>query len=87
MVGQRCAKRDLVLEQLDLARQAGLTVEERPFSPQEALDAREAFITGAGTLVLPVIKVDGVTIGNGAPGPVATTLRRLYIERAREKAV
>ena len=75
------------LSLLDLAREAGLTVEERPFTPQEALEAREAFITGAGTLVLPVVKVDGKPVGNGAPGPVAARLRRLYIERAKATAV
>jgi D-alanine transaminase len=72
---------------LDVAREAGLKVEERPFTPEEAVAAREAFITGAGTLVLPVVKVDGKTVGDGAPGPVAARLRRLYIERAKATAV
>jgi D-alanine transaminase len=65
----------------------GLEVDERPFTPAEAVAAREAFITGAGALVLPVVSVDGELIGNGAPGPLATRLRRLYIERARAGAV
>jgi D-alanine transaminase len=72
---------------LDVAREAGITVEERPFSRQEALEAREAFITGAGTLVLPIVKIDGHPVGSGAPGPVATTLRRLYIDHARASAI
>jgi D-alanine transaminase len=75
------------LSLLDVAREAGLKVEERPFTPEEAKSAREAFITGAGTLVLPVVAVDGKPVGNGAPGPVATKLRRLYIERAKATAV
>lgn len=75
------------LSLIDLAREAGLKVEERPFTPEEAIQAREAFITGAGTLVLPVVKVDGKTVGEGVPGPVATRLRRLYIERAKATAV
>ncbi|MBV9996564.1 MAG: D-amino-acid transaminase [Caulobacteraceae bacterium] len=65
----------------------GLKVEERPFTPQEALEAREAFITGAGTLLLPIVRVDGHTVGNGKVGPVAKQLRRLYIEEARRTAV
>lgn len=72
---------------LDVAREAGLKVSERPFTPQEALEAKEAFITGAGSLVLPVTSVDGKPVGNGAPGPVALKLRRLYIERAKATAV
>lgn len=72
---------------MDVAREAGLKVEERPFTPQEATEAREAFITGAGSLVLPVVAVDGKKVGEGTPGPVALRLRRLYIERARATAI
>lgn len=72
---------------MDVAREAGLKIEERPFTPDEARAAREAFITGAGSLVLPVVKVDGKPVGEGVPGPVATRLRRLYIERAKATAV
>ena len=75
------------LSLLDLAREAGLKVEERPFTPDEARAAKEAFITGAGTLVLPVVAVDGKPVGDGAPGPVASRLRRLYIERAKATAI
>ena len=75
------------LSLLDLAREAGLKVEERPFTPDEARAAKEAFITGAGSLVLPVIAVDGKPVGDGAPGPVASRLRRLYIERAQASAI
>jgi D-alanine transaminase len=74
------------LNLLDLIAKEGLEVDERPFTPDDAAAAREAFITGAGTLVLPVIAVDGRKIGAGTPGPVATRLRRLYIERARATA-
>jgi D-alanine transaminase len=69
-----------------LARE-GLKFEERPFSPQEAREAKEAFITGAGTLLLPVVSIDGKPVGDGAPGPVAKRLRRLYIEEARRTAL
>jgi D-alanine transaminase len=75
------------LSLIDMAREAGLKVEERPFTPQEARAAKEAFITGAGTLVLPVVTVDGKPVGDGKPGPVATKLRRLYIERAKATSV
>ena len=75
------------LSLIDVAREAGLKVDERPFTPQEATEAREAFITGAGTLVLPVVKVDGKPVGDGRVGPVATKLRRLYIERAKATAI
>ena len=32
------------------------------------MPAREAFITSASQIVLPVVRIDGRPIGNGAPG-------------------
>ncbi len=67
---------------LALAEREGLTVEERSFTPEEAYEAGEAFITSASTFVYPVVNIDGRILGNGVPGPVATKLRQLYIEMA-----
>ncbi|HEV2531627.1 D-amino-acid transaminase [Phenylobacterium sp.] len=72
---------------LEVIGDEGLQVDERPFTPDEARQAKEAFITGAGTLVLPVVSVDGKPVGEGKPGPVAMKLRKLYIERAKETAI
>lgn len=72
---------------LTVVAREGMAVDERPFTPAEAVAAKEAFITGAGTLVLPVVAVDGKSVGEGKPGPVATKLRRLYIEQAKAAAV
>jgi len=71
---------------LGLAEREGLRVEERGFSPEEAYEAAEAFITSASTFVYPVVRIDGRILGNGAPGPVAGKLRRLYIEMALAEA-
>ncbi len=72
---------------LDLLKAEGFKVSERPFSPEEAKSASEAFTTGAGALVLPVTMIDGDPVGSGKVGPVATRLRRLYIEQARRTAI
>ena len=72
---------------MDVLRDEGLKVDQRPFTPEEAKAAREAFITGAGSLVLPVVTVDGAPVGDGKVGPLASRLRRLYIERARATAI
>jgi D-alanine transaminase len=69
---------------LRLAEVEGLTIEERPFTVTEALQAREAFLTAASAFVLPVVEIDGRPIGDGRPGPVAREFRRLYIEEARK---
>jgi D-alanine transaminase len=71
---------------LALAEREGLKVEERSFTPDEAHEAGEAFITSASTFVYPVVNIDGRILGNGVPGPVVTKLRQLYIEMALAEA-
>lgn len=56
----------------------GLAFEERAFTVEEAYAAREAFITSASQIVLPVVSINGRPIGNGSPGLIATALRRDY---------
>jgi len=56
----------------------GLAIEERPFTLEEAYAAREAFVTAASQIVLPVVRIDDRMIGDGRPGPVATALRREF---------
>lgn len=67
---------------IDIISAHGLRLEERKFSLEEALGAREAFITGATTLVTPVIAIDGHKIGEGAPGPIALKLRSIFHDEA-----
>jgi D-alanine transaminase len=67
---------------LEVAAQQGLKVEERAFSVAEAYAAREAFITAATTIVMPVVRIDGRSIGNGHPGSVAQGLRAAFHEVA-----
>jgi D-alanine transaminase len=71
---------------LALAQEAGLRIAERGFSPAEAHDAAEAFLTSASNLVLPVVSIDGRPVGDGAPGPLVERLRALYLDFARETA-
>jgi D-alanine transaminase len=66
-----------------LAAEDGIEVEERAFTPQEAMEADEAFATSATAFVMPVVRIGGKLIGNGNPGSVTMRLRQLYIEEAR----
>jgi D-alanine transaminase len=66
----------------DVLAAQGLKLEERPFTLEEAHAAREAFLTSASQIVLPVVKIDGRPVGNGAPGLVATALRRDFHRHA-----
>lgn len=67
---------------LRLAQEAQIKVEERPFTAEEASNAKEAFITSASSFVTPVVKFNGTVIGDGTPGPMAKRLRELYISEA-----
>lgn len=67
--------------------ESGFSFEEREFTLEEALDAEEAFITSATSLVMPVTSIDGHTIHNGAPGPTALRLREIYLDFARKGGV
>lgn len=71
---------------LRMAAEAQMTIEERPFTIEEAQNAAEAFFTSASSFVTPVVKIDGVALGDGAPGPIATRLREIYIAEARAQA-
>jgi len=70
-----------------LIKDQGIELDERPFSVDEAKEAREAFFTAAGAFVMPAISIDGVKIGDGKPGPIATGLRASYLDLARRDAV
>lgn len=63
---------------LEMAAALGYRVEERAFTVAEAQSAAEAFITAASTLVMPVVRIDGHAVANGAPGLIATALRQRF---------
>jgi len=67
---------------IDIIAARGWRLKERRFSLSEAYAAREAFITGALSLVMPVVNIDGNDIGAGVPGPISTELRRIFHDMA-----
>jgi len=70
-----------------LAEERQLRIEERPFSVEEALRAKEAFITSATVFVQPVTSIDGKQVADGKPGPMTGRLREIYVDFARATAV
>jgi len=70
-----------------LAEERQLRVEERPFTVEEALAAKEAFITSATVFVQAVVSIDGKPVANGKPGPMTDRLREIYVDFARATAV
>ena len=63
---------------ISLARAAGMTVEERPFTLEEAKRAREAFITSTTLGVHPIVRIDDASVANGKPGSITLALHDHY---------
>lgn len=72
---------------LGIAGGAGVKIVEKPFSVEEAKQAKEAFFTAASAFLTPVVSIDGAKIGDGKPGPITMKLRKLYFDQAAELAV
>lgn len=72
---------------IEAAKSIGLVVEEREFSVEEAQQAREAFITAATTLIMPVVSIDGKIVANGHPGGVVSSLREAFVAHAEKTPI
>lgn len=70
----------------ELAEKQGLATEERPFSRDEALRAREAFITSATSFLTPVVRINSQPVGNGHPGSFSLMLRERYVATAKDRS-
>jgi D-alanine transaminase len=68
---------------MDAIAREGLGIAERSFTVDEARAAREAFVTSATNTVMPVVRIDGVPVGDGKPGAVSLKLRKIFREVAR----
>jgi D-alanine transaminase len=73
-----CTKRAV----MKIAEEERLQIEERLFTVEEALEAREAFLTSASSLITPVVGIADRIIGDGKPGPLTTRLQTIYLELA-----
>ena len=68
----------------EVAEKLGLRIEERGFSVAEAKAAREAFISSATTIAMPVVAIDGEPVANGHPGSVVHSLRKAFFDVAEK---
>lgn len=65
---------------MKIAENLQMKVVERAFTVDEAMNAVEIFFTSASTIAMPVVTIDGKTVGGGKPGPVVAKLREMYFE-------
>ncbi len=68
---------------MDVLVREGVAFVERPFTVEEAKQAREAFLTSASSVVMPVVSIDGQAIGNGEPGLLTLRLRETFHQIAQ----
>jgi len=68
---------------IGLAREAGTEVCEVALTKYDAYVADEIFLTGSAAELIPVVKLDGRTIGDGKPGPVTRDLTARFKKLAR----
>lgn len=69
---------------LELARENGIPVEERPIMVEDLDHADELFFTGTTAEVRPCVEVDGRPVGEGSVGPVTRSLSAAFMRRVAE---
>jgi len=69
---------------IELARNASLEVHETPLTRHDVFIAQECFLTGSAAEVVPVVKLDSRTIGDGKPGPITHDLSERFHELTRQ---
>ncbi|MDQ0560285.1 D-alanine transaminase [Rhizobium mesoamericanum] len=72
---------------IDVGAKLGLKIEERKFSVEEMLAAREVFVTAATSICFPVVSIDGQPIANGHPGSVSQKIREAFFDVAEKIAI
>lgn len=65
---------------IDLAKNNGIKVEEKSFTIDEVMQAKECFLTSSTLAIRPVVKIDGQNIGDGKAGKIAQKLSKLYTQ-------
>jgi D-alanine transaminase len=70
-----------------VALEGRIRVDERPIKENELFSLDEAFITSTTAGVMPVVSIDGRTVGNGAGGPVTMRLQKDFLELERSQSL
>ena len=68
----------------EIAAELGLKISEVDITRHDVFIADECFLTGTAAEVIPVIKADGRSIGNGKPGPISARMIARFREMTRD---
>lgn len=69
---------------IQLAIKSEVIVAEKDFYPEELYSADECFITSTVKEIMPVVRIDGKTIGNGQRGIITEKLQQLFFEKIQK---
>ena len=69
---------------MELARSAGIDCREATLTRHDLYTAEECFLTGTAAEVIPVVEIDGRSIGTGRPGPVTAKLLAAFHALVRQ---
>jgi branched-chain amino acid aminotransferase len=67
----------------EIGREQRIEVREAVLKDADLLSADEAFLTSTTRELVPIVRVDDVTIGEGTPGPITRTLLEAFRQRAQ----
>lgn len=70
---------------IDAAGMRQIGIDERRFALQEAYGADEAFLTSTTNFIMPVVEIDGQTIGSGRPGPLTRAVMEAHWDHVRRE--
>ncbi|OLB42290.1 MAG: branched-chain-amino-acid transaminase [Verrucomicrobia bacterium 13_1_20CM_54_28] len=68
----------------EIAAELGVKVRETDITRHDVFVADECFLTGTAAEIVPVVKADGRSIGNGKPGPVTARIIARFRQVTRE---
>ena len=68
---------------IEIAKKNKIKVIEKAFSSNDLFSSREAFLTSTTAKILPVVKINEKTIGNGKPGQMTQVLIKKYNEHVK----
>jgi len=69
---------------MELLAELGIKVEEKVFTRFDLYTADESFLTGTAAEVIPMVKLDDRTIGDGKPGPITRRLIAAFRDYVRK---
>lgn len=61
-----------------LAKKNGLAIEQKNLTPDDLVNADEAFLTATTKEVVPITRIDNAPIGTGEPGKITLSILKLY---------